>query len=574
VNIDMEKLTPAGKMNVGKIMDGKAAYMEFQEMAEAPMQHNTALLMKILHDSKDTEYGKKYGFQDIHSVEEFQAKVPVSTYDDYAAYILRETEQGEKNLLSAYEIAHYNKSSGTMGNPKRIPMSTEAIRIFQRYNNQYMSALLADKLGMDWVDGKQMSITESAAHVDTLKNGVSYGALSVKMVLNFRQYLSMLYTSPDEATFPEQSTNTRYLHARFGLMDKNVTNVGASFMSFYLELLRYIEREWELLVRDIEQGTIDESIKMKDEVRASLLQKIQPMPERAKELRAIFEQGFEEPFVPKVWPRLRYIIGVGTGGFKTYSDKIREIYTGDGVHQYKCGLSASEGILSAPFELDCDDSVFLPDSVFYEFLPLDAGDDFSKIVTLDGVEPGKDYELIITNLSGFYRYRMRDAVRVTGYYKKLPTMQFLYRIDQTVSLLGEKTTEVAIRSAAENTARALGFEMIDFSLYPDAEASPVRYSYFMELGKVPEGLRAKEIRYVLERELAKANPSMGDKVKSGKAGATRLNILEPETYMLYRDLMLSKGVASGQLKPVHIITNELQRKFFFGLTEYSVELMK
>ena len=555
--MDIDKMTPAGKMNVQKVMAGQDTYAEFQKMAEEPMRCNEELLMKILQDSKDTEYGKKYGFSEIHSVEDFQKKVPVSTYDDYAEYILRETEHGEKNLLSAYEIGHYNKTSGTMGNPKRIPMSTEAIRIFQRYNNQYMSALLADKLGMDWVDGKQMSITESASHIDVLKNGVSYGALSVKMVLNFRQYLSLLYTSPDEATFPDQSTNTRYLHARFGLMDKSVTNVGASFMSYYLELLRYIEREWELLVRDIELGTIDESIRMKEGVRPSLLQKIQPMPERAKELRAIFEQGFDEPFVPKVWPGLSYIVGVGTGGFKTYSDKIREDYTGANIRQYKVGLSASEGIFSVPFDLDCEDSAFLPDSMFYEFLPLDAGDDFSKIVTLDGVEPGKDYELIITNLSGFYRYRMRDAVRITGYYKKLPTMQFLYRIDQTVSLLGEKTTEVAIRMAAENTAKILGFELIDFSLYPDAEASPVRYSYFMELGNMPEGLRAKEIRYILERELAKANPSMGDKVKTGKAGPTRLNILEPETYMLYRDLMLSKGVASGQLKPVHIITNEL-----------------
>lgn len=574
MSINIEAMSPAGKMNFQKVMEGKAAYAEFQEMSNDPVKYNTELLMKIVRDNQDTEYGKKYGFSEINSVEEFRKKVPVSRYDDYAEYILRETEQGEKNLLCAYDIVHYNKSSGTMGNPKRIPMSVEAVNIFQRYNKDYMSALLADKLGLDWLDGKQMSLTESAAHIDTLKNGVSYGALSVKMVLNFRQYLSLLYTSPDEATFPDPSTNTRYLHARFGLMDKNITNVGVSFMSYYLELLRYIQREWKMLVRDIELGTIDESIKLRDDIRQSLLSKIKPMPERAQELRAIFEQGFDEPFVPKVWPRVSYIIGVGTGSFKSYSDKIRQDFTGSQVRQYKTGLSASEGIFSAPFDLDCEDSAFLPDSVFYEFLPLEAGDDFSQIVTLAGVEPGRDYELIVTNLSGFYRYRMRDAVRVTGYYNKLPTMQFLYRIDQTVSLLGEKTTEVAIRAAAENTAKKLGFELIDFSMYPDADASPVRYSYFMELGKLPEGLKAKEIRYVLEKEISKANPSLADKIKTGKCGPVRLNILESETYMLYRDLMLSKGVASGQLKPVPIITNELQRKFFYGLTEYSVELMK
>ena len=49
-------------------------------------------------------------------------------------------------------------------------------------------------------------------------------------------------------------------------MDKDITNAGASFYSFYLELLRYIESKWELLVKDIELGTIDESIQMPDEL--------------------------------------------------------------------------------------------------------------------------------------------------------------------------------------------------------------------------------------------------------------------------------------------------------------------
>jgi len=574
MDINVGALSPAGQANYQKVLNGQPVYAKFQEMAKDPMRYNEELLLKILQNNRNTEYGKKYDFAGIHSIEEFQKRVPVTKYDDYAEAIIRETEGGEKDLLCVYDIIHYNKSSGTMGNPKRIPMSVEAIRVCQSYNNGYMHAMLADKLGLDWLDGKQMSITESAAHIDTMKNGATYGALSVKMVLEFRQYLHLLFTSPDEATFPEQSTNTRYLHARFGLMDGGITSVGSSFYSYYLELLRYIEREWELLVRDIETGTIDESIKLTEEVRASLMKKILPMPERAAQLRAIFEQGFDEPFVPKVWPKLKYITGVGTGGFKTYGDKIRSAYTGSSIRQYKTGLSASEGIFSVPFDLDSEDSALIPDSVFYEFLPLDAGDDFSQIVTMEKLEPGRDYEIIVTNLSGFYRYRMRDAVRITGHYHKLPTMQFLYRIDQTVSIMGEKTTEVAIRAAAENTARVLGFEIIDFSMYPDTDASPVRYAYFMELGKVPDGLRAKEIRYVLERELAKANPSMGDKVRKGICGATRLNILEPETYMLYRDLMLSKGTASGQLKPVYIITNELQRKFFYGLTEYSVELMK
>ena len=77
--------------------------------------------------------------------------------------------------------------------------------------------------------------------------------------------------------------------------------------------------------------------------------------------------------------------------------------------------------------------------------------------------------------------------------------------------MGEKTTEVALRFAAEKTAEELEFELIDFSMYPDTTASQVRYLYFMELGRMPEGLKEKEIRFVLEQKLAEANPSMGSK---------------------------------------------------------------
>lgn len=572
--MDVKSLTPAGKGNYQKIMQGIPVWEQLQEMTKSPMKYNEALFHEIIETNKDTEFGREYGFSDIHTVEDYQKSVPVSTYDDYADAILRMTEDSKENIICAYPINHYNKSSGTMGNPKRLPMSEKAIEISNKYLTQYIYGLLAKKLGEDWIDGKSMSLTESAAQIATLKCGASFGAVSVKTVLQFRPYLQMMFTSPDEATFPKHDTNTRYLHARFGLMDKGVTNVGASFFSFYLELLRYIEHNWELLVRDIEQGTIDASIKMSPDVRESLLQKLKPMPERAAELREIFEQGFDEPFVPKAWPKMRYIMGVGTAGFKTYADKIRERYTGNGISQLKMGLTASEGIFSIPFDMDCDDGVLVPDSVFYEFLPLEAGEDFSKIVTLDKLEIGKEYEVIVTNCSGFYRYRMRDAIRVTGKHNNTPTIQFLYRLDQNVSIMGEKTTEVALRAAAEDTAKDLGFDLIDFSMYPDLDASPVRYVYFMEIGKIPQEIKPKEIRFCLEQNLAKANPSMGDKVKKGICGATKLNFLEPETYMLYRDLMLTKGVASGQLKPVRIINNEMQRKFFFGLTEYGVEGMR
>ena len=486
MEFDTEQLTPAGQGNLQQIKTGKPVVEALDRMAEDPIKENERLLFHILEQNKDTEYGKKYGFADIHSIEEYQKRVPVSMYDDYAGYILRMSEDGEENLITAGKVVHYNKSSGTVGNPKRVPLTEEAFQVFQKYNGPYRMGLIAREIGEDWINGRNMSIAESTAEKHFTKSGVSYGALSVKMIAEFRPYLEMMFTSPDEAIFPEPETNTRYLHARFGLMDRSLTSIAANFLGFLQEVYRYMEQNWELIVNDIEKGTIDPSITMSDQVRERLLKKIKPMPERAEELREIFKQGFDEPVVPKLWPEARFLTGVGSGGFKVYADKLKEKYMGENIARYFTGINASEGMVSVPFELNNEKSVPVPDSLFYEFLPTDADDDFSKMVTMDKLEEGREYEIIITNLSGFYRYRMRDAVRITGKYKKLPIMEFIGRIDQTVSVMGEKTTEVALRTAAEDTARQLGFEMIDFTVYPDVNNVPPRYIYFMEVEDLPE----------------------------------------------------------------------------------------
>ena len=109
------------------------------------------------------------------------------------------SEDGEENLITSGKVVHYNKSSGTVGNPKRIPLTEEAFQVFQKYNGPYRMGLVAKELGEDWINGRNMSIAESIAEIQHVKSGVTYGALSVKMIGEFRPYLGMSFTSPDEA---------------------------------------------------------------------------------------------------------------------------------------------------------------------------------------------------------------------------------------------------------------------------------------------------------------------------------------------------------------------------------------
>lgn len=551
---------------------GKPIREKLERITKDPMRTQREFLKKILEDNKDTEYGKKYNFAEIDSIDSYRKNVPLSTYDTYVPYIERMSQKGERNLITSYELALYNKSSGTVGIPKKVPMTTVSRNLFMSYVSGYEMAVMAEakpNLGK----GRRMSVIQPNENLNIQPDGLPYAAFSDTAVLASVPYWEKVNTSPKEANFASPGTNTRYLHARFALVDPDTEAVTFSFCSFALEVLRYIEDNWELLVEDIRKGTIDSSIDLADGLREIMEAKVKPIPERAKELRAIFEQGFDEPFIPKVWPNMQYFNGAVTGTFKEYWKKCRERYTGPTVSIFSRGVASSEGIFSEAFEFDNFNSVIIPESNFYEFIEItDDEPDLNNIKLLDELEVGKKYELVITNLSGFYRYRMKDVFLITGKYNNTPTIEYQYRTDKTVSLMGEKTTEIALRRAAEDTADECGFDLIDCSIYPDTDNT--RYVYLMEIAKIPESLTKEALRDSLEENLAKANPSMGDKVKKGLCKPTEVLFLQPETYLLYRDLMLMKGYSVGQLKPVNVISNEMQRKFFFGLQEEFDELKK
>ncbi len=546
---------------------GRAVYEAVNREFEQGFELNRALLMRILHDNRDTEYGRRYGFADIRSVEEYQQKVPVITYNQIAADLKRMSD-GQQNILTAYPFRHMNETSATVGKPKRIPMTDEQAQIYLRYNKRYVDGLKAELLDEKWMNGRAFCTAEGKHR--TLESGITVGSSSSVMADYIRggrktlgALMSSLFTSPVEATLPAPNTDTKYIHTRFALMDENMTGIVSGFYSLVVHYLRYIADHYELLIDDIEKGTIHPDIRLAPDVRESLLAQIRPMPGRAARLREIFKNGSDFCFVPEVWPHMTYIWGAGGDGFSIYDRIIRERYTGGCLQNIYAGITASEGLWSVPAGLDTEDGVMAPCSVFFEFLPVECGSDYSQCVTMDRVEVGKTYELIVTNLSGFYRYRTSDAVMVTGFRGKTPMVRFMYRVNRTINMVSEKTTEKALQVTVEETMKELGLELSDFSVYPDYHN--MTYVFLIEPMKEDTGVSEERLAECVYKHLCEARVGYAGFVDSGKLNRPAAHWLQPQTASLYRDMMVYKGAPANQIKPVHVIMNETQRKFFFGL---------
>lgn len=541
---------------------GAVLQKRFDEMAEDPMRYNRELLFRLLRDNKDTEFGKEHGFSDITTIEEYRRRVPLSTYKDYEDAIRRMTENGETNIITAYPVTVYAKSSGTTGNPKRIPSTVASAKVCGDYLCGLKIKMVSDKLGKEWFNGKCLFAIEKT--FTTLPCGTLYGPISGTMAKAYGENAEEHFTSPREVIEYDGKSDLNYLVARFAIQEKNVTEVICTFATRLLDIMQYVRKNEQLLLHDIETGTIDESVRMLPETREALLKKIKPMPLRAQELKEIMKADDSVPFAKRLWPNLTYIQTIGTSGFSVYMEKLKK-YIGD-TNIFYVGLMASEGMFTFPLSLDSTDSIPNPEFMFYEFLPVGFSDP-AEVRTIDQLEVGKLYETVTTNLNGFYRYRQGDVVKVTGKYKNTPILEFLYRINHNVSIMGEKTGEDMLNEAVFSTCKKLNLGIDDYSAFADNQAEDARYGMFMEINDNPRNVSVGEIESYLDKELMTCNPSYKRYRETDLLAPIKLNLLQQETYKLFKEMMLYKGYSTAQIKPPHIITNEEQRKFLAVLCE-------
>ena len=111
----------------------KKGYFSLYKMsrnAKDARKKNDKLLFKILNANKTSEYGRKYHFSEIKSIDDFRQNVPITRFDAYEDYVNRMIENDEKNLITSVPLAGYAQSSGTMGKKKYIPLSYPEIKVY------------------------------------------------------------------------------------------------------------------------------------------------------------------------------------------------------------------------------------------------------------------------------------------------------------------------------------------------------------------------------------------------------------------------------------------------------------
>ena len=549
------------------VMMGRFAFSRFDHYTSHAMETQERILMKIVKENKNCELGKKFDFENIHSIEDYQAKVPLTTFEDYAPLIDRMVENNEKNVITSKRIIRYCASSGTAGKPKLQPKTARDIWNMQccgfaatpgcadRY---FRSKGLMKKLP------GQIGPMMMSLNGHKLKNGkMSNGAAQVPFQY-LKPILKFFITTPKDILYPEdeENTNISYFQLRFCLPNKKVTFLGSMVITMLSNAFEYLEHNWEMICDDIEKGTIDPSVKCPPSLRAKYGH-MKPNPERAEELRAVFRQGFDEPVAQKIWPELCWGYGMISSTLSVYMDTLRR-YIGD-LPMHNMGYAASEGYMAMPVELNSNDYVLLPRSLFYEFIPVDDEEEVdAQPITLDKLEVGKKYEIIVTNFSGLYRYRILDIVRCTGTYNQSKKIEFLYRSNMGLNIANEKTTTDMLDYVVERVQDKFDLKFEGFSFYSQTEGDSKHYVLYVECDSDVIREKREEINAYIDDMFREANEKYDKYRHWGMIGMPEIIQFENGTYEVYKQSLVAQGRILNQIKPVTVINTPEKKEFFFA----------
>ena len=561
------------------ILLGDVTIAEVNHFTKNPMKAQEKTLKKILKKNKNCELGKKFNFANINSIADYQKMVPLSTYDDYAPYVDRMINNKENNIMFTGWNVRYCSSSGSVGKPKILPKSVKDLWTMQCVGFSGTVATSAHYL-------KKYKNKKMPAQMGPLVLILTGHPLEDGKMCNGAAQIPLLYllpitrffcTSPNSLLVPEHEEllDTSYLQLRFALEERKVSYIGSLVITLVTTMFDYLKENWEMLCDDIEKGIINPNIKITPEYRAEYEKKFKPNPKRAAELRKEFEKGFQDPIAPRIWPKLTWAYGMVGSNLKVYVEKLRK-YIGDDVPIHGMGFAAAEGFFAMATKLDTHDGTLLPHTLFYEFLPINDDDeddiDEGKALLIDQLEVGKKYELVVSNFSGLYRYRMEDVVQVTGMHNNTPTIEFLYRRNLGMNLANEKTTTEMVDMAAKQTADEMGNEFVGHSLYADYSTNPPRYCMLAEaVNPVSEEDRQKYID-ILDEKFKAFNEKYYKYRRWGMINRPEVLFLQPKTYWDYREYLRSKGKVLNQVKPVTIINSEERCEFFFSHVATETEL--
>lgn len=458
-----------------------------------PIKTQQKVFQNLISEAKNTAFGEDHHFAQIKTYEDFKRNVPIRDYEELKPYIERVIE-GEKNVLWKGKPLYFAKTSGTTSGSKFIPITSESMPYHVQSARDAILCYIHETKKTDFVSGKMIFLQGSPILEE--KNGIKVGRLSGISAHYVPKYLQ-------RNRLPSWETNC---------ID-----------------------DWETKVDAIVQETFHENM--------TLISGIPPW------VQMYFEKLNEKSGkkVSDLFKKFQLFIYGGVN-YEPYRTKFEHLI-GKKVDSIEL-FPASEGFFAyQDTQTEKGMLLLLNSGIFYEFV--EVGTFFSenpKRISLEDVELGVNYVLVISSNAGLWAYNMGDTVQFTSLAPYRVVVSG--RIKHFISAFGEHVIAKEVEEAVYQSLTGTNVRITEFTVAPQVNPPQGELPYhewFIEFENEPENLEKFALK--LDELMQKQNSYYFDLIQGKVLQPLKISKVAKGGFLQY---MKKSGKFGGQNKVQHL----------------------
>ncbi len=473
---------------------------------KSPIESQKAVLKSLLEKAKSTAFGKYYGFSKILEAEDmqksFSENIPYFDYHQMETEWWSKTQEGLEDICWPGKPSYFARSSGTTGkNSKRIPVTDAMIEAIRATGIKQVGALTNFDIPSDCYD-KEIMMLGSSTHLeeqDQFLEGEISGISASNIPFWFRGY----YKPGEEIAQMED-------------WDEKVETIAKRARDWDIGALSGIPSWIELMLKEV-----------------------------------IEYHGAKN--IHEIWPNLKVYTSGGVA-FQPYEKSFNQLLAHPiiVIDTYL----ASEGFLAFQNRPETTSMKLVTDNgIYFEFVPFKPeyiNEDGSlsqdaPALTLEEVEADVDYVLIISTVSGAWRYLIGDTIAFTdvGKAEIKITGRTKFFLNVVGSQLSVNKMEVALREMEEK----FDIKIPEFTLA--AVKIDGEFYHHWYLGTETK-INSEEIANALDESLKEANKNY-EVARSKALKGVKVTTINPEIFYEWNAKNKKKG---GQVKMEKVMNEE------------------
>ena len=492
---------------IGNIIKGVIDLKGVITPESKPVEDQKKVLKNLLEKAKNTEFGKHYNFQKIIDSEQpevtFAQTIPYFDYDTMKNEWWHKLLDGETDITWPGQTNYFALSSGTTGKEsKRIPVTDDMIEAIRQAGIKQVFALSNFDLPADFFE-KEIMMLGSSTDLDENNNHLE-GEISGISASNIPGWFRRYY-KPGEKI------------AKIDNWDERVKHIAKNAKKWDIGALSGIPSWLELMLAEVIAYHNAETIH-------------------------------------DIWPNLQVYTsgGVAFGPYKKsfYTLLAKPITIID-------TYLASEGFLAFQERPETNAMKLITNNgIYFEFVPFNPNyinqdgsiKTYAPCLTLADVELEKDYVLIISTVSGAWRYLIGDTITFTNIERA--EIEITGRTKFFLNTVGSQLSVNKMDDAVQYLEDKLDIKIPEYTLCAKRFDNDFYHSWY--LGSDLKKFNTKKIAEILDTYLSDANKNY--KVARSKAlKGVKITVINPSVFHEWSGANKKKG---GQVKMERVMNEE------------------